>query len=375
VSDLTAPLAPRPRPWRGFANWRNNLISNPKFQSWAATVPGVRRFVARDGKKLFDLVGGFVTTQVLLACVELEVFAKVKNGPLSCTELARQCDLPPGRMELLCRAAVGAELLQVRRDGCFELSRLSAAMTGVPGLMDMIEHHRLLYRDLNDPVRLLRGEVQTELAEFWPYVFGQSGIAPETAEKYSKLMADSLVLVAQETLQTVSLSRATCLMDVGGGTGGFLEAVSAQYPELDLKLFDLPEVVAKPKFHSLKLEVHGGSFREDVLPVGADAISLVRVMYDHSDETVNRLLAKIFAALPPGGRVILSEPMADDASPNRAIDGYFAFYTLAMRTGQVRTRQKVAQMLENVGFGGIELHKPQRAFITSVVTAVKFGEQ
>lgn len=334
-------------------------------------MPGIRRLVARDGKKLFDLVGGFVTTQTLLACVELGVFSKLTDGPLSSDELARRCDLTPERMELLMRSAVGADLLVLRRDGSFELSQLSAAMTGVPGLMDMIEHHRLLYRDLSDPVKLLRGEIDTELADFWPYVFGQNGIAPETAEKYSKLMADSLVLVAEETLQTVSLSNSGCLMDIGGGTGGFLQAVAAQYPELDLKLFDLPEVVAKPCFQSAKLEIHGGSFRQDELPRGADTISLIRVMYDHSDETVTALLARIFACLPPGGRVVLSEPMADETRPNRALDGYFAFYTLAMRTGQVRTRQKVAAMLRDIGFEHIELHTPKRAFITSVVTAVK----
>ena len=42
----------------------------------------------------------------------------------------------------------------------------------------MIAHHDVLYRDLADPVAFFRGETDTELARFWPYVFaaGQSEI-------------------------------------------------------------------------------------------------------------------------------------------------------------------------------------------------------
>jgi hypothetical protein len=64
--------------------------------------------------------------------------------------------------------------------------------------------------------------------------------------------------------------------------------------------------------------ITGGSFRTDALPFGADAISLVRVLYDHSDDTVRMLLAKVHAALPDGGRLIVAEPMSGGQTPIRA---------------------------------------------------------
>jgi demethylspheroidene O-methyltransferase len=48
--------------------------------------------------------------------------------------------------------------------------------------------------------------------------------------------------------------------------------------------------------------ITGGNFRTDAIPMGTDAISLVRVLYDHSDDTVRMLLAKAHAALADGGR-------------------------------------------------------------------------
>jgi demethylspheroidene O-methyltransferase len=166
-------------------------------------------------------------------------------------------------------------------------------------------------------------------------------------------------------------------MDVGGGTGAFLAAVAEAHPDLHLTLFDLPAVApaARHRFEvmgaSARLTIVPGSFRDDPLPLGADSISLVRVLYDHSDETVRALLAAVRTALPPGGRLIVSEPMTGGDLPERAGDAYFALYCMAMRTGRARSAQQIAALLQKAGFGGIRAPRPARPFVTSVVTAVR----
>jgi demethylspheroidene O-methyltransferase len=240
----------------------------------------------------------------------------------------------------------------------------------------MISHHTVLYRDLADPVAFFRGQTDPDLARFWPYVFGAAGVSdPEVTAKYSGLMADSQRLVAEDTLRLVDLSGIRHLMDVGGGTGAFLAAVAAVYPGLTLSLFDLPQVVknapqlfAKERISS-RVAVHSGSFRDDPLPTSADAVSLIRVLYDHSDATVCALLRAVFHALPPGGRIIVSEPMSGGAAPDRATDTYFALYTLAMQTGRTRSAAEIAALLTDAGFTGVKPRPGYRSFVTSVVTA------
>ena len=114
-----------------------------------------------------------------------------------------------------------------------------------------------------------------------------------------------------------------------------------------------------------------GSFREDNLPDGADAISLIRVLYDHSDETVRDLLARVFAALPAGGRLIVSEPMGGGARPDRAADVYFAFYTMAMQTGRTRSAAEISALLAAAGFADVTPFKAARPYVTQVITAVR----
>ncbi|WP_415400674.1 methyltransferase [Tateyamaria sp. SN3-11] len=359
--------------WRG--GWLNRLVAKPGFQSWASKFPLTRGRARSDGAALFDVVQGFVQSQVLMAVVELDLLRRLRAGPQSAEVLGRACDVPIERMQVLLQAAAALGLLRRKRDR-FALARKGAALMGVPGLEAMIRHHKAFYDDLRDPVALLRGPEETQLSQFWPYVFG--GDVPEAeAVIYSDLMAQSQRLVAEDTLRAVSLKGVAHLLDVGGGTGAFLEAAGQANRAMDMTLFDLPQVVpdAQARFDAAgmadRVTIVPGSFRDQALPTGADAVSLIRVLYDHSDDTVRALLARVYDALPDGGRLIVSEPMGGGARPDRAGDVYFAFYTMAMQTGRARSAEEISALLAEAGFTQIRSPAPARAYVTRVVTAVR----
>lgn len=357
--------------WRG--GWINRLVARPGFQSWASRFPLTRGRARADGAALFDVVQGFVQSQVLMALVELDMFRRLRAGPQSAEALGRACDIAPDRMQVLLQAGAALGLLRRKRSG-FALARKGAALMGVPGLEAMIRHHRAFYDDLRDPVALLRGPDETRLSQFWPYVFG-GDVPPAEAATYSDLMAQSQRLVAEDTLLAVSLGGVSHLLDVGGGTGAFLEAAGRAAPSMQMTLFDLPPVVpdAKARFAAAgmadRINIVPGSFREQALPTGADAVSLIRVLYDHSDDTVRALLARVYAALPKGGRLIISEPMGGGARPDRAGDVYFAFYTMAMQTGRARSAAEIRALVQEAGFANVRSPAPARAFVTRVLTA------
>jgi demethylspheroidene O-methyltransferase len=376
VADHTDPDRPRLRD-RLYA-WKTGLLRSQRFQRWAARTPVAARVARKDGEALFDLVAGFLHSQVLMAFVQLGLADHLSTQPRSAEGLALRTGINPDRMRVLCQAASALGLMQRQRDGRYALGRLGAALPGIPGLAQMIRHHDVLYRDMADPVAFFRDAPATELAAFWPYVFGATGtIDPETAATYSDLMAESQTLVAEEALRVLDLKGIETLLDIGGGTGAFLTAVGRAYPDFKLHLFDLPQVIepASARFAAAGLSdratITGGSFRTDALPPGADAISLIRVLYDHSDDTVRMLLSKVHAALPDGGRVIISEPMSGGARPARAGDAYFGLYCLAMGTGRARSADEIAQHLEAAGFAEIRSRKTARPFITSVIEARK----
>ncbi len=363
---------------RSLSTWFARLIARPDIQDLAGRLPFGRGMARRDGAEIFEILQGFVASQVLVALVELDILKRLLDGPQTAANLALNRGIPTDRMERLLRAAVALKLLRRKRNGSFALARRGAAILGVPGLPAMIQHNQAFYRDMADPVALLRGEDETNLQRFWPYVFGQAPeIEPDVAARYSDLMAQSQVLVAQDTLRMLSLKGVTRLLDVGGGTGVFLSHALRQHPDLQAMLFDLPQVLPAAEGFiarsglSDRLTFCPGSFRTGDLPEGADAVSLIRVLYDHDDASVVALIEKIFAYLPAGGRLIISEPMAGSSAPDRAGDVYFALYTMAMGTGKARSAREIASICKAAGFADMRIPRAPRPYITSALTCVK----
>jgi demethylspheroidene O-methyltransferase len=359
---------------------RDSLLASQRFQIMAARFPLTRRISARRARDCFDLCAGFVYSQVLFACVKLDLFEFLARRPHDLAEIARHAHLGEGAARRLLLAAASLDLVQERGQDRFGLGQTGAAMRGNPGVKAMIEHHAMFYADMADPVALLRGEVpETRLARYWPYAEGADPASLATADiaPYTDLMAASQQFVATDVLDAYDVSRHRQLMDVGGGDGSFLRSAAARAPDLALTLFDLPAVVetARVRFAAAGLSgratLIGGSFSHDALPVGADLVTLVRIAHDHGDDTVRALLAAIFVALAPGGTILIAEPMAGDADSAPMADAYFGFYLLAMGKGRARKPAELIAMLAAAGFGEARQITTPRPLLTGLIAAKK----
>ena len=347
-------------PWRDrYAAIRDRWLSDPRFQRWAAAFPLTRRTARRRARALFDLCAGFVYSQILYACVRLGLFDLLAAGPQSAAAIAKALNLTPDSAELLLDAAVSLDLADRRHGGRFGLGSLGAALVGNPAVGAMVEHHRLLYTDLNDPVRLLRGEQgKTQLARYWAYADSKTParLSHARTADYTDLMANSQPLVAGEILDAYPLNAHRCLLDVGGGDGSFLIEAARRHAQLELILFDLPAVVkqATERFEKSGIASRacavGGDFLIDPLPGSADVVSLVRVVHDHGDEAARSLLRSVHCALVPQGVLLLAEPMLGTPGAETVGDAYFSFYLLAMGTGRPRSPDQLKRMLTEAGF-------------------------
>ncbi len=346
--------------WRvGWLSLRNRWLSSRRFQYWAARLPVTRWVARRRARRLFDLCAGFVYSQVLLACVRLELLEILRNGPQTADGLATRVAVPRPALERLLGAATALRLLDCVGGERYALGPDGAALLANPGIAAMIEHHPHLYADLADPVALLRAETgPTRLGRYWPYARAAdpSGLGDDQVATYSQLMSASQTLIAGQVLDAYALDRHRCLLDVGGGEGTFLASVAERVPGLRLVLFDLPAVAerARARFATQGLagraQVVGGDFRSEPLPKGADVVSLVRVVHDQDDAEALQLLRRVREALPDGGVLLVAEPMAGTAGAEPIGDAYFAFYLWAMGSGRARRPAELAALLERAGF-------------------------
>jgi len=175
----------------------------------------------RHARALFDVCAGFVYSQILYACVHLKLFDLLAAGPDTSANIAAKLDVPLDSTHRLLEAAVSLRLVERRVGERFGLGVLGAALMGNPAVSSMIEHNRLLYADLCDPVRLLRRQQRpTRLSSYWTYAASSESLPSSDTRRgdYTELMANSQPLVAGEILDAYPLTRHRCLLDVGGGT-------------------------------------------------------------------------------------------------------------------------------------------------------------
>jgi demethylspheroidene O-methyltransferase len=359
--------------------WRDRMCASSRFQHWLASFPLTRRTAHRHARNAFDLCAGFVYSQILSACIELNLLEVLFERPHTVDELAARCRVPLAGMQRLLAAAAALDLVSRRTGGRWGLGTVGAGIAGSPGLKEMIQHHSLFYADLRDPVALLRGQVpDSQLSAYWAYAKSTApdGLSASKINAYSTLMARSQAMISRDVIAAYPIAKHRRLLDVGGGKGAFVTTVAEVAPKLDLGIFDLPAVIslAAPVLAERGLEqrvaVFSGDFFRTPLPRGADVVSLVRILHDHDDDAAMALLRNIHATLPPGGTLLVAEPMADAAGGEVMGDAYFGFYLLAMGSGRPRKHVEVQTMLLAAGFTKSRVMRTAQPMLVRVIAAV-----
>ena len=348
-------------------NQKNKIIKNIHIQDFLSRFPITSRIARKEGEAIFQLMTGFVNTQILFTFVKSGALKHLENQSLSIEELSGKIGIDVKGTEILCRAGHALGLVRLKSKKIF-LARRGTLILSLPGMMELIDHHSILYEDLLDPISLFDGEKETKLSQFWPYVFGEAkSLDSMDVSRYSDLMAKSQFMVARDTIGSIKINKGAKWLDVGGGSGAFAKELVKKQLSVNVSIFDIPGSCADNQPYNFI----PGSFFTDQIPTGFDTISCIRVLYDHDDQTVSDLLTKIYSSLPLGGRIIISEPMLGELSPNIWGDTYFATYTYAMKTGKTRSPSQVSDLLVKNGFLKAKIFPSRRPFVTTVIEGSK----
>jgi demethylspheroidene O-methyltransferase len=356
---------------------RDRLLGDERFQRIAARSLITRGIARKNAKKAFDLCAGFVYSQVVAACVELRVFDLLAGHALTLDEIAAATGLHRARADCLIRAAIALELVSPRSHNRFGLATMGAAIAGNAGLKAMITHHRMLYDDLRDPVALLKGELGTgKLKSYWAYADrDRCALSEPDVAAYSRLMSQSQAMLAHEIIDAYAFARHRTMLDLGGGDGTFITTVAAACPNLKFQHMDLPPVIALAQARlaksgiSPRVSCHPGSFLSDPLPSGADLVTLIRIVHDHDDTSVEKIFSAARTALTHPGVLLIGEPLSGTAGAESMGDAYFGFYLMAMGQGRPRTKEELTGLLLRAGFASVREFPTRIPLLTRVIAA------
>lgn len=271
---------------------------------------------------LMQLTTGFWAFKTLAAAHELDLFSRLADsGGTTSDELAATLaiDQRPAEMLLTGCAALG---LLTKSDGRFRNSPLAEEflVRGRPyyfgGWVEMLD--RRLYPGWGR----LADAIRTNRPTTWDPDRQESlfdGEDPELLAVFWEAMHSLSTFTARVLGRAVDLTGARRLLDVGGGSGAFDLELCRQYSDLTATVYELPKVadIATRKIKEAGLAdrvdaVPGDFFADPSLPEGYDTILLSMILHDWSEEHGRAILRKCWAALPSGGRLIISELLVDD---------------------------------------------------------------
>ncbi|MBA4013920.1 MAG: methyltransferase [Phenylobacterium sp.] len=276
---------------------------------------------------IMQLGWGFWGSKTLLSAVELGVFTELGNGPLGLEALTSRLSLHPRSARDFFDALVALGVLA--RDGSVYANTPETALfldrnkpTYVGGILEMA--NKRLYRFWDGLTEALRtGLPQNEAKDGGEDLFGVIYADPVILESFLRGMTGVSLPAAQAMAALFPWNEVKSLVDVGCAQGGATATIALAHPHLAATGFDL--AVVQPVFDAYvkekgladRVRFAAGDFFAGSLP-SADVIIMGHILHDWNLAQKRELLAKAYAALPDGGRLIVYDAIIDDARRQNA---------------------------------------------------------
>jgi len=284
-----------------------------------------------DPSRIMQTATAFWASKVLLTAVEFDLFTELGTGPLNAAELGSRLGIHPRGTFDFFDALVALGFLAREGDGpagryrntdetSAFLDRASPAYIG--GLPAMLNARLFgFWNDLGSALRtgMPQNEIKHSGKNIFEELYANEAKLGEFLAAMTGFQAGNFIALAEK----FDFSRFKTVGDVGGALGLLSCLVGKRHPHLHFTSFDLPPVARHAREHiarhgmAERVRVVSGDFFAHDLPK-AEVVTMGNILHDWNLEKKKILIAKAYAALPPGGAFIAVENLIDDARRTNA---------------------------------------------------------
>jgi hypothetical protein len=308
--------------------------------------------------QLIQMGIAYWTSQLVFVAAQLGLADRLRTGPRTSDDLARELELDAAAFHRYLRTLAGIGVVTEVDRRVFGLTPLGEALKkDAPGSA------RASILILGGPVGTrswseLLYSLQTGKTGFEKLVgknlFEYLAEHPGEASLFSETMVGFHGAEPAAVAAAYDFSRFGTVVDVGGATGNMLVNILKRHSRPRGVLYDLPHVVADaPAFlasHGMaeRVSIESGSFFESV-PAGHDAYILSHIIHDWDEARCQTILGHCRQSMKPNGRLLIVEmvlPEDDTPHPGKMLD----MMMLVGPGGQERTPSEYEQILRPAGF-------------------------
>lgn len=270
-------------------------------------------------EELSTIAFSFMASKALFAGLHVDLFSELAEGPKTPTEIAEATGVPVNRIVILTTALASIGLLQ-RVDGARLRNAPAAdAFLSRQSKYDFGDYLRYqIDRQMYPFLLQLNAVLKDDLSEDAIASYRHWMADEEQASVYSESQHAGSLGPGRTLARLVDLSGARSLLDVGGGTGAMTISLCKAYEGLHSTIIDFPNVAEIGwRFVSEaglvdRVRYIPGNAVEVAWPGGQDAILMSYLLSGVAGGSVETLLANAYAALAPGGKLLIHDFMVEE---------------------------------------------------------------
>jgi hypothetical protein len=182
---------------------------------------------------------------------------------------------------------------------------------------------------------------------------------PTFANRFTAAMDCRGAFLAPAMAKKLDCARYHHLLDVAGGSGIYACATVAQHPYLRATVLEKRPVdqlakqsVAERGFTD-RVSIATGNMFDDPLPENCDVHLFSNVLHDWDTPQVEQLLAKSYAALTPGGLIVIHGAHINAAKTGPLAVASYSVLLMTISEGKCYSEKEMTDFLTAVGFSAV----------------------
>ena len=197
------------------------------------------------------------------------------------------------------------------------------------------------------------------------------------AEQFTGTMDSRGMYVGPVLASTLDLKSRRHLLDIAGGSGIYSCCIAAAHLHMKATVFERPPVdrttrkcIAR-RGYAERVDVAPGDMFRDELPRHCDVHLWSNALHDWNEATVKFLLGKSFAALPPGGLIVVHDKHLNREKTGPLRIAAHSVFLMAGTEGKFYSIGEIESLLLGAGFTGLDYREVILDY--SIITAQKPG--
>lgn len=293
----------------------------------------------------------YVASRALHAVAQLGVANYLLSGPKSIDELAKATESKPELLDRVLKFLCSYNLFHYQ-DDLYSLTELSKVLCdddphSIRDVLCMVDDSWWqAFSQLGASLKTGKPAFEIQHGDNFFHYLSKN---PKKQDNFDRGMAKLSTYDDASIADVFNFSVFSTLIDMGGGRGGLVKAISNKHPDVRITILDTPAVIGQlnPTNFSRNISLQEGDFFATI--PSADAYIFKGVLHDFNDKMMHQILRNCAQQMPKHATLFIAEQVMPDDNqphPNKTMD----IVMMVLLGGRQRTLGEWQKSIEPAGF-------------------------